>query len=153
MPTENLNVDPACEIVSSRVFQWPRATVYRAWADPDHLKSWWGPAGFTNTFNEFDLRVGGRWDFTMHGPEKGNYHNQCEFTHIVPPVLIAWKRHSKPLFRVRAEFDEIDANRTKVLFRMIFDSVAECDKLRNFVPEKNEENFDRLESELARMSP
>lgn len=35
-----------------------------------HLKNWWGPDGFTNTFHEFNLRPNGKWILTMHGPEK-----------------------------------------------------------------------------------
>ena len=35
-----------------------------------------GTGGFTNTIHLFDLRPGGRWVLTMHGPEKGNYENE-----------------------------------------------------------------------------
>jgi uncharacterized protein YndB with AHSA1/START domain len=66
--------------------------------DPNHLKNWWGPKGFTNTFNEFDLRPGGKWSFVMHGPDKGNYVNECEFVKIEKPKLIAWKRHFKTTY-------------------------------------------------------
>jgi len=137
-----------CEIVSTRIVNFPISKVYKAWTDPVHLKNWWGPAGFTNTFNEFDLRIGGKWRFIMHGPDKGNYANECEFTHIEEPTLIAWKRHSKPLFLVRAEFEEVATEQTKIVFKMIFDSPQECNKLKPFVVDKNEENFDRLEIEL-----
>ncbi len=47
------------EIVTTRVFDAPRERVFRAWTDPDHLAKWWGPKGFTNTFQEFDMRPGG----------------------------------------------------------------------------------------------
>ena len=93
---------PDCEIVSSRIVNATSDHVFTAWTDPNHLKNWWGPAGFTNTFNEFDLRPGGKWSFIMHGPEKGNYRNECEFLKIDKPSLIAWKRISKPLFQVVA---------------------------------------------------
>lgn len=38
------------------------------------------------------------WKFTMHGPDKGHYENEVEFTTIDSPTCIAWKRYSKPLF-------------------------------------------------------
>lgn len=79
-----------------------------------HLKNWWGPAGFTNTFNEFDLRPGGKWRFIMHGPDKGNYHNECECIKIEKPTLIAWKRSSKPIFQVVAAFEEVSIGRKKL---------------------------------------
>jgi len=142
---------PDCEIVSTRLVNFARELVYEAWTNPEHLKNWWGPSGFTNTFHEFDLRPGGRWRFIMHGPDKGNYHNECEFVKIEQPSLIAWKRHSKPLFNVLAAFEEISTDKTKIVFKMIFDTPEECSKLRPFVVDKNEENFDRLENELATM--
>ncbi len=151
MATEILNTYPDREIVSSRIFRHPRALVYRAWAEPEHLKNWWGPAGFTNTFNEFDFRVGGRWRFVMHAPHKGNFENDCEFIKIEKPSLIAWKRHSKPHFQVVATFGEVSENKTELVFRMLFDTAEECGKLKPYVVDKNEENFDRLEEELARM--
>ncbi len=143
--------DPALEILSSRVFTFPIEKVFDAWTKPEHLRNWWGPAGFTNTFHEFDLRVGGRWKFTMHGPEKGNYENECEFAIIEKPSLIAWRRISKPLFNVVASFEEVGDNQTKVIFRQIFSSESECNKIKPFAVEKNEENFDRLERELEKM--
>jgi uncharacterized protein YndB with AHSA1/START domain len=151
MPTEILNSTPESEIVSTRIFNFKRDLLFRSWSEPDHLKNWWGPAGFTNTFTEFDFRVGGKWRFIMHGPEKGNYANECEFIKIVKPSLIAWKRHSKPIFQVVAMFEEISNEQTKLVFKMLFDTAEECDKLRPFVVDKNEENFDKLEVELARM--
>ena len=141
-----------CEIVSSRVVRAPVELVFKAWTDPDHLKNWWGPAGFTNTFHEYDLRPGGMWRFVMHGPDKGNYVNECEFVKIEKPYLVAWKRHSKPLFKVAATFEEVVEGQTKVLFRMVFDTTEECDKLKKFVIDKNEGNFDKLEVELTKMS-
>ena len=151
MATEFLATTPDCEIRSSRILNTPIHLVFTAWTDPNHLKNWWGPKGFTNTFNEFDLRPGGKWSFVMHGPDKGNYVNECEFLKIEKPTLIAWKRHSKPLFKVVATFEEISATQTKLIFRMVFDSAEECNKLKPFVVDKNEENFDKLEDELARM--
>lgn len=142
---------PDCEIVSSRIFDTKREKLYRAWSDPHHLKNWWGPKGFTNTFTEFDFRVGGRWRFIMHAPDKGNFSNECEFIKIEEPSLIAWKRYSKPLFRVVATFEQIADDKTKLVFKMLFDTAEECRKVKAFAVDKNEENFDRLENELCKM--
>lgn len=151
MTTEIITTTPDCEIISSRDFDTKREILYRAWSDPDHLKNWWGPKGFTNTFKVFDFRVGGKWSFIMHAPDKGNFANECEFIKIVEPSLIAWKRFSKPHFQVVAIFEEISAERTKLIFKMLFDTAEECRKIKAFSVEKNEENFDRLEIELSKM--
>lgn len=142
---------PDREIVSTRTFDASPALVFKAWTDPEHLKNWWGPAGFTNTFHEFDLRPGGRWRFTMHGPGKGNYPNEVEFIAVEKPLFIHWQRISKPLFQIAATFDDI-GGKTKLVFRMIFDTPQERDKLKPYVVDKNEENFDKLENELAKMA-
>lgn len=87
----------------------------------------------------------------MHGPEQGNYENDVEFIKIDEPNLIAWKRHSKPLFQILTTFEAISENETKVVFKMLFETVEECQKLKPYVVDKNEENFDRLEVELSKM--
>jgi uncharacterized protein YndB with AHSA1/START domain len=69
-------------VVATRIFDAPRDLVWRAFTDPDHLKQWWGPNGFTNTFYVFDLKVGGHWRFTMHGPDGKNYENEAVFVAI-----------------------------------------------------------------------
>ena len=152
MTTEIINTTPDCEIVSTRIFNFSRELVFRAWSEPEHLKNWWGPAGFTNTFYEFDFRVGGKWSFIMHGPEKGNYPNECEFIKIEKPSIIAWKRYSKPHFQVVATFEEVSDSKTNLVFKMLFNSADECGKLKPFVVDKNEENFDKLELELEIMN-
>ncbi|MBV4356269.1 SRPBCC domain-containing protein [Pinibacter aurantiacus] len=53
------------EIITIRVVNANSSIAYKAWADPNHLKNWWGPNGFTNTFHEHDLQHGGKWKFTM----------------------------------------------------------------------------------------
>lgn len=151
MTTEIIETTPDSEIVSTRIFNFKRDLLFRLWSDPNHLKNWWGPKGFTNTFNEFDFRVGGKWSFIMHGPDKGNYANECEFIKIEAPSLIAWKRFSKPLFHVVATFEKISQDKTKLVFKMLFNTAEECNKLKPFVVDKNEENFDKLEIELSKM--
>ena len=144
--------NPEQEIYSSRVLNAPIKRVYEAFSNSKHLKNWWGPKGFTNTFHEFDLRSGGKWILTMHGPEVGNYENESVFKTVEPLKLIAWKRISKPLFDMEVAFEEINKSTTKISFRMIFETVEECEKIRRFAEPKNEENFDRLEDELLNIN-
>ena len=130
-------------IISSRVFNTDGNTMFRAWTEANHLSKWWGPNGFSNTFHTFDLRPGGDWKFTMHGPNGQDYLNECTFLKIEPGQII-WRHHSKPVFHINVNFEEF-AGRTKVIYAMIFETPQEREKLREFVAEKNEENFDRLE--------
>lgn len=151
MNDDFFDISPNCEIVTTRVLAGPREIVFRAWTDPAILQRWWGPAGFTNTFEEFNAVPGGRWKFVMHGPERGNYPNECVFLRVDAPSLIAWDRISRPHFRVVTTFEEAPGGKTALTFRMQFGSKEACDKIRPFATEKNEENFDKLEVELAKM--
>jgi uncharacterized protein YndB with AHSA1/START domain len=139
------------EIVTTRLLAWPRDLVFRAWTEPEHLARWWGPKGFTNTFQEFDLRPGGRWQFVMHGPNGADHPNQSVFVEIVKPERIVFDHVSAPAFQVTATFAE-EAGKTRLTFRMLFATAAECEKVKGLVVRANEENFDRLEAELARMA-
>lgn len=137
------------QIHNSRQLNTPIEKVYNAFANPELLKLWWGPEGFTNTFHEFDLRPGGNWRLTMHGPEKGNYENSSVFKVVETEKLISWTRKSQPYFDMEVAFEEVEEGSTMISFKMIFDTAETCEKMRPFVEHKNEENFDRLERLLA----
>ena len=138
------------EIVSTRVINFPRELVWKAWTDPKHLAAWWGPNGFTNTFNEFDLRPGGYWRFVMHGPDGHNYQNENVFREIVKPSRIVFDHLSNPKFQVAATFED-QSGKTLITFRMLFESAEVCESLKKIIVPANEQNFDRLEAELVKM--
>jgi hypothetical protein len=72
----------------------PRELVWKAWTDPKHLINWFGPKGFTNTFHEIDIKPGGVWKFTMHGPDGTDYPNLVVFDKIVRPEYITYTHGS-----------------------------------------------------------
>src|SRR4051794_17560990 len=76
------------EIVISRVIDAPRELVFEAFTDVRHLSRWWGPEGFTTTTRSFEFRVGGEWDFVMHGPDGTDYQEWISWTEIVRPERI-----------------------------------------------------------------
>ena len=143
-------LDDPREIFASRVFDAPRDRVYEAFSDPTQLVKWWGPKGFTNTFHEFDLRPGGAWRFVMHGPDGKDYAMAKDFVEVVRPARIVL-RHLEPLqhrFEMSMTFIEIGP-RTRLNWRMVFDSAEEAQRVRHAVADANEQNFDRLAAHLA----
>jgi uncharacterized protein YndB with AHSA1/START domain len=64
--------------------------VFEALTDPERLKQWWGPNGFTTPQIDLDLRVGGAYRFTMQPPEGERFHLRGEFREIEPPKRIAY---------------------------------------------------------------
>jgi uncharacterized protein YndB with AHSA1/START domain len=65
MTTEKLKHD----LVITRIFDAPRALVWKAWTDPKQIEQWWGPHGFTNPLCEWDARPGGTILVHMRGPK------------------------------------------------------------------------------------
>jgi uncharacterized protein YndB with AHSA1/START domain len=61
------------EIIIERIFDAPRERVWEAWTDPELVKKWWGPEGFTAPSIKIDLKVGGKYIFCMHGPKGSEY--------------------------------------------------------------------------------
>ena len=108
-------------VVATRIFDAPRDLVWRAFTDPDHLKQWWGPNGFTNTFYVFDLKPGGAWRFTMHGPDGKNYENESVFVAIDWLSRIVFDHVSPPHFRVTMSFEDL-GQKTKFTFRQEFET-------------------------------
>ena len=43
----------------TRVFEAPRALVYKMWTEPHHMKRWWGPRGYATLSAQVDMRLGG----------------------------------------------------------------------------------------------
>ncbi len=78
------------EVTITRIFDAPRAVVFRAWTDAAQLAQWWGPKGFTNPVCEIDARVGGALRIHMRGPDGTIYPMKGEFREIVPPERLAF---------------------------------------------------------------
>jgi uncharacterized protein YndB with AHSA1/START domain len=131
------------ESVHTRIIDAPRETVFNAWTTPELLAQWWGPNGFTNTFQEFDPRPGGHWEFTMHGPEGESVH-KCIFVEISSPERIVL-RHLSPFhhFRLTADFEDLKG-KTGLTFCQRFDTVAELEQVKEFLVQAHEETLDRL---------
>ena len=77
------------EIMITRAISAPRGLVFEAFTEVRHLSRWWGPEGFTTTTRTFEFRVGGEWDFVMHGPDGTDYQEWISWTEITPPERIA----------------------------------------------------------------
>lgn len=131
-----------CELTSRRKFDAPRDLVYRAWTEPELLAQWWGPNGFTNTFHVFDLRPGGVWEFTMHGPDGTNFPNRNVF-HEIGSERIVLRHDGRPYFTLTATFKEVDGG-TEITFQQKFETAEDYHKLKPMCEEANEQNLDRL---------
>jgi uncharacterized protein YndB with AHSA1/START domain len=76
------------EIVVSRVINASRELVFEAFTEVQHLSQWWGPEGFTTTTQAYEFRVGGAWEFVMHGPDGTDFQEWISWTAIIAPERI-----------------------------------------------------------------
>jgi uncharacterized protein YndB with AHSA1/START domain len=141
-----------CELMTSRILNASRERVFGAISDPAQLAQWWGPKGFTNTFQEFDFRTGGTWQFTMRGPDGKTYANKHTFAEIVQPVRVVFKHLSSPRFQLTVTLEDAGAGKTKITWRQRFESAEECARIAKYAVDANEQNLDRLEAHLAKAS-
>src|SRR6187431_2297784 len=106
------------EIVNSRLFAAPRARVFEAFTDPKQVVKWWGPTGFTNTIQKFDLRAGGDWHLTMIAPDGAEYPNESMFVEVTRPERIVWE-HLRPVHRfLMTMLYEEEDDGTRLTWRM-----------------------------------
>lgn len=140
------------EIVTKRNFNVPVGLLFKAWAQEEHLKNWWGPHGFSNSFHEFDFRNGGRWHFIMHGPDGKEYENESKFETVIENEKVILHHISKPEYKAEFVFSASGTSSSVLVWVMEFETEKAYQALRDIVAEKNEENLDRLEAELKRMN-
>ena len=85
MPQKKESKPADRELMISRLLDAPRDLVWEVWTNPDHIKHWWGPAGFKNTIGQMNVENGGAWDFIMHGPDGQDYRNKHIYKEVKKP--------------------------------------------------------------------
>lgn len=76
------------EIIITRKFDAPRELVWKAWSDPESIKRWWGPKGFTSPVARIDFREGGTSLVCMRSPEGQDFWSTGFYREIVEPERI-----------------------------------------------------------------
>ncbi|MEA2938406.1 MAG: hypothetical protein QOC56_1910 [Alphaproteobacteria bacterium] len=73
------------DFVVTRVFDAPRDLVWKAFTDPERMKEWWGPKGFSVIASKMDLRPGGTYHYGMKAPDGAAIWGKFVFREIVAP--------------------------------------------------------------------
>jgi len=135
------------EIRLSRLLNAPIELVWEVWTNPDHIKNWWGPNGFTNTISKMDVAVEGEWDLVMHGPDGTDYKNKSIFKEIVKHKKIVYEHVSGPKFLASIEF-ESQQEKTFISWHMLFESKEQfIQVVKTFKADEGlKQNIDKLNS-------
>ena len=134
--------------VTSRLIAAPIEQVFAAF-QPERLARWWGPAGFTNTFEVCEFRSGGQWDFVMHGPDGHDYANESEFVEVTPPTMVVIQHVNEPRFQLTITLASSGAG-TTVGWSQAFESAEVAKRVEHIVVPANEQNLDRMTAEVLR---
>jgi len=87
-----MNTTTAPQLTLTRLFNAPRALVFRAFTDPEQFASWWGPFGnlLPRDEVEFDVRPGGylRWTELFPGQPDTWTKGRVDLTEVVDGELL-----------------------------------------------------------------
>jgi uncharacterized protein YndB with AHSA1/START domain len=120
-------------ILITRMFDAPRALVWKVITDPKHVVQWYGGHGFTNPVCEMDVRPGGTWRHVMQAPSGAQYNIDSVFLEVVEPERLVWetikdeKRNPAPPTAVHTLTLEERGLQTKWTLVARFNSIAERD--------------------------
>lgn len=142
------------ELKLTRVYDAPLTAVWDAWTDPKQVALWWGPRGFTLTTHSKDLRVGGTWRYTMHGPDGVDYPNVATYFEVEPHRRLVYDHgatdETPPLFRVTALFSETPRG-TKLELTMALATPEAAEEIRKFIKRAGgDSTWDRLSEFLTK---
>lgn len=145
----------AREILVTRVFDAPRELVYASFLDPQHISSWWGPDGFRTTTHEMDVRPGGLWRYTMHGPDGTDYVNLIKYREVVRNERIVYDHGGAPDhadFLATITFTD-EGGKTRVTLQSLFTTSARRQAAVEFgAVQGGEQTLARLGDRLAHTS-
>ncbi len=143
------NVQSGRILSLERLINAPVETVFEAWTNPEHIKHWWGPVGFTNTISKMDVSVGGEWAIVMRGPDGTDYPSNHRYVEVVPNSRLVLDHLKIPNFRMTIEFEPV-GNNTRLRVTSEFESeavltqaVTDFGAAEGFI-----QNIDRMETHL-----
>jgi len=136
---------------TQRFFAAPPRVVFAAIAAPERLARWWGPEGFANAFEVFEFQPGGRWVFTMVGPDGTRYPNECVFRLIEADRRVVIAHTVQPLFELSLVLEPVPGG-TRLAWTQVLEDDAVAQAMAHIIEPANEQNLDRLSRELG-LSP
>lgn len=141
------------ELRLTRVYDAPVRAVWDAWTIPEQVERWWGPRGFTLTTHQKDLREGGTWRYTMHGPDGVDHPNVTRYLVVEPLKKLVYDHGGTddrpPLFRVTVTFTEVDGKTTMEMCSTLPTPEAAAEMARFVKRAGGEATWDRLAEHLA----
>ncbi len=131
-----------------RVYDAPAKLVWAMWTEDKHVTKWWGPRGFTLTTKSKDMRPGGKWIYTMHGPDGVDWPNMTTYHEVIPYKKLVYDHggnEERPkLFTVTVTFEE-HKGKTVMDMTMTLDTPEAAREIKKFIKQAGgNSTWDRL---------
>ena len=141
----------------TRVFDFPRESVFMMWTDPKKLAEWFGPEGCVNVHSEVDPRPGGAMRVDERFPDGHTYSFNATFEKVIPPELLVYRNASPGTAdfspweaRYTVTFEELGPRRTRVtaITVVVAGPREERESLKDAYRAGWGESFDKLQRAL-----
>ena len=124
-------------VVSEAVYRVPPKRVFRAWTEPEEIRSWFGHEPFCLERVELDLRPGGEWMFVFKGASFRAVRG--EYLEVVPNALLVftWRHEGtkdggtvevSPMSKVTVRFASRGAG---TILTIVHEDIADTTARRN----------------------
>lgn len=143
------------QLIHTRLLNAPRELVWKAWTEPEHIKEWWGPNGFSLTNESMQVKPGGEWIFVMHGAGQ-DFDNRVRYLEVMEPSLLSYQHGDGAgtmSFKVTVTFEDMDG-KTLLTMRSEFASeeiIAELNRKVNAI-EGGHQTLNRLTAYAEEMA-
>ena len=142
-------------LIHTRMLNAPRELVWEVWTNPEHVKEWWGPNGFSLTTKSMNVEPNKAWEFIMHGMGR-DWDNKIEYVEVKKPSMLSYKHSGAGAdydFLVTVLFEEVEG-KTLLTMKSIFKSKEIIDELNRRVNaiEGGKQTLNRLENYLKAVS-
>jgi uncharacterized protein YndB with AHSA1/START domain len=140
------------ELAVTRVFDAPRAMVFRAWAEPELFRKWWVPKsvpGMALVGCDMDVRTGGKYrlEFAMGDQTMAFY---GKYLDVVPDERIVWTNdEGEDYGQVTTVTFEDQGGKTLVTFNEIYPTREELEEAMQGAAAGLPEQFEQLAEMLA----
>ncbi len=143
----------AREITITRVFDAPRALVWKAWTEPDRLARWWGRRGWNAVPASItmDVRPGGLFRLTSVNVQDGRQMAQeGVYREVVEPERLVLEEAAEDAWHDGAvtvvTLVDLGDGRTEMTFQA---TIRTSEEMRGVAQHGIADSFDRLAEHLA----
>lgn len=155
---------PPREFGLTRIFEAPRALVFKVWTDPRYVALWWGLEGTSTARCELDVRPGGKWRIDMRAANGLIFPNGGTFLEVTPGELLvytdipdptspAWAGTPPGPLRHTVSFENAQNGATRVSLIVQAHSPSDCERLLQLgVKDGISQSLDRLERLLREVN-